>query len=322
MSRALVAALIALLAACGGAAGSGSDVPLPDYVDVNADVVRAVEEARAAVEAAPDSAEAWGGLGDRFSAHRFLEEAIVCYERAEELDPEAYLWSYRLGWIRFMNNTGDPLPPLERALEAMGDFYGPAHEAYAQVLMRQGRTDDAIRHFERANELDSQGPHAHTALGRLALQRGELEPAREHLEAALERDPDHGEAHLGLAQVYTALGRVDDARRHADLSRSLPQFADRRDALVSPALPPAGPTARTEYGKLLESRGDPVAAAEHYRIAVESDPHAAVARKRLAMLLVKDGKLDQAIALLEQAEAQGAATSQTRDYLARLLKRR
>jgi Flp pilus assembly protein TadD len=309
-----------LLAACGSS--SNVDVPAPSYRDVDPDVVRAVEEARVSVAEAPTSAEAWGKLGDRFAAHHYLAEASLCYMRASELEPENPLWSYRLGWTRFMNNAPDAAGPIERALETLGGSYGPAHEAYAQVLVREGREDEALVHFQRAAELDHEGPHSVTGMGVIALRRGDLDAARTHLEEALARDPRHGEAHIALSRVYMELGREDDARRHAELSRSLPQFSDRKDELVNPQLAPAGSTARTDHARTLEQRGDLAGAEENYRIALQSNPHNEVARKRLAMLMVKDGRKEEAIQLLREAEETGTATELTRAYLERISNRK
>ena len=324
--------LLALTLACASACGAGTEapgvssssagpIPLPSFQDVDPDVVAAVEDARAKVVAAPSSAEAWGALADRFAAHHFLEEAIACYERAEELSPDSHLFAYRLGWMRFMNNDPDAAAPMERALRQL-DSFGPAHEAYGQILLREGRTEEAEREFRRASELDARSPHSEAGLGVIALGRGELEQAREHLEEALRRDAQHGEAHIALSRVYMQLGRTDDARRHAELSRSLPQFSDRRDPLVSPSLPPAGSTARTQAARELEKRGDLEGAEEHYRVALKSNPHNELARKRLAMLLVKSDRRALAIELLEEAVAEGTDSDLTNDYLQRIRRER
>jgi tetratricopeptide (TPR) repeat protein len=314
------ATLLCGVALAAGACAPAMEVPLASMDGVDPDVVRAVQEARAAVEANPTSGTAWGDLGDRYAAHHFLPEAVRCYARAEELEPESDFWAYRLGWITFMNGSpADAVAPLERALARVGAFYGPAHEAYGQVLLRLGRLDEAAEQFALASRLDPAGPQSETGLGQIAFQRGNLEVARGHLEAAIARDPGHGEAHIVLARVLHAMGRVEEAREHAERSRSLPQFSDRNDWLVNPSVPPAGSSARTEVAMQLEKQGKLDEAAENYRIAVESNPRSAMARKRLARILVKQGRKPEAIELLREAERQGVATQLTRDYLARLL---
>ncbi len=315
---ALVPALAIACFAC--RRGTSAEIPLASFEDVDPDVVRAVQQARAAVEAEPESGKAWGELGDRYAAHHFLDEAILCYRRAEQLDPDNELWAYRLGWMHFMNgSTAEAAAPLERALESLGGFYGPAHEAYGQVLVRLGRIDEAVEQFTVSSRLDLSSPQAETGLGQISLSRGDLEGARSHLEEALARDENHGEAHIALARVYHALGLEDQARQHAEKSRSLPQFGDRNDELINPSVPPAGATARTNYGLKLEKQRRLDEAAEQYRKAIESNPHCEVARKQLARILVKQGRRDEAIELLRDAERQGTSTDLTRNYLARLL---
>jgi len=308
--------LLPALYACGSE--PQLEIPLPQMAEVDPDVARAIEQVRAAVVADPESAKAWGALADCYAGHHFIDQAIPCYERAEELNPESHLWSYRLGWMRFVNGTGDPVAPLERALVSLGSYYGPAHEAFAQVLMRQGRADEAAQHFRRASELDAENAHAETGLGLIALGQDDLEGALTHLQEALRRNPDHGEAHIAIARVFARLGRDEEARRHAEISRGLPQIGERKDHLLNPNIEPAGAQARTDYGRQLERQGKSDEAAEHYRIAIESNPHSALARRRLAMLLVKDGQRAEAIELLEEAERIGAGTDQTRSYLERI----
>ena len=321
-TRARTALLLATVAcsAC-HAETSPVEIPLPALVEVEPDVARAIEAACERVRADPLSDEAWGGLGDRYAAHLLLDEAALCYARADELNPESYRWAYRHGWVLFMTGSDQAVEPLERALRSLGSFHAPAHEAYAQALVRVGREDEAREHFRRASELDPEAPHAETGLGLIALSRGDLETARAHLVEAVARDATHGEAHIGLARVYMALGLDEKARTHAELSGKLPLISDRHDSLVNPVLPPAGARARTDYGLLLEEQGKRGQAVEQYRIALESDPYHHQARKRLAMLLVKSDRREEAIELLSEADRDGTSSEQTRSYLARLLER-
>lgn len=316
MRRGAIAALLAGVVACGGEpkdrAPSSNEpeehtgtptegsVPLPNLARVDPDIVRAVEEARAGVLAAPEASEAWAGYGDRLSVHQFLTEAAAAYARAEELDPTERLWPYRLGWALFNADPEGARAAFERALPRLDD-YAPMHESYAQVCFRLGDAETARTHFERAAALDARDPWAPTGLGQIALATGDFEGARAHFEQALERSPDHTEAHIGLAQALHALGRPEEARRHADRSRALPQVSMRRDVLGQPILPPAGARARAENGRALERAKKFEEALAEYRIAVASDPHYYVARRRLAMLLRRRDRVAEAEALLLEA---------------------
>jgi tetratricopeptide (TPR) repeat protein len=292
-------------------------IPTPPLEDVEPDVVEAIRSAQAEVERDPSSGKAWGRLADRYFLHAFLEQAIPCYRRADELDPGSFVWAYRLGWCLINSRPEQALEPLERSLRSL-ERYAPAHEVYAQALAKVGRSDEAIEHLTLASQLDPASPHAESGLGLILLARGEHERARTHLEQALARDPRHVEAHVALAQVYLALGQPKKAQQHAELSRGLPQASRREDVWASPNLPPAGARARTRYAKQLEKQGKVDEAAEQYRLALRSNPVYYSARRGLAQILVDQGRRAEAIELLRQAEELNPAFEQVRKDIARL----
>ena len=326
--RLLVGILMGSLPLLAAGCGQGADappreptheegIPVPDLDHVDPDVVEAIQTARDAVRAAPDSADAWGRLGNRYFVHDFLPEAARCFERAEALDPARTVWTYRHGLCHIDDDPAVAARDFERCLETL-ETHAPAHENYAYVLRRLGREDEAMRHFERASELDPRAPQAETGLGQIELGRGELEKARVHLEAALARDPRFAAAHVALAQVYLGLGRDEEAREHAELSRRLPQRVVREDVYADPSLPPAGARARTAFGKQLERRGQLDEAAEQFRIALRSNPDAYGARSGLASVLAKLGRRDEAIELLLEAQRRNPKLQQVKRDLARL----
>lgn len=302
---------LCLVGACGGddpAPPSGAAVeaspdgiPTPRLSDVDRGVVEAIESAREAVRAEPDSADAWGRLGNRYLLHDFLGEAEQCFARAEELDPERVVWSYRRGLCLIDDDPAGAAVHLARSLESLED-HAPAHENYANVLWRLGREDEAIEHLQRACALDPRAPEPETGLGQIYLARGELEKALPHLEEALKRDPRHAAAHVAIAQVFLGLGREEEARRHAEVSRTLPQTNQREDLFATPSLPPAGARAHTRYGKQLERRGQVELALEEYRQALRDNPDYYAARSSLATALNKVGRREEALELLREAQ--------------------
>jgi tetratricopeptide (TPR) repeat protein len=319
MDRAVRAAgrvLLLALAAC--APSQAEDVPLPSLAGVETEVIEAITAARAALLREPESGKAWGRLGDHYFAHDFLAPAAACYARAEELDPGSLLWPYRLGLSLLKDHPEEAAAPLERSLRSL-PRYAPAHEVYASVLVRLGRSDEAIENYERASELDPGRPEAEAGLGAIFLARGRYEAARAHLEAALARDERYVAAHIALAQVHLALGAEEKAARHAELSRALPQPTREWDALATPNLPPAGARARTRHGKALERQRKPEEAAEQYRAALRSNPEYYLARSSLADILVQQGRREEAIELLREAERANPSFEAVRKDLARLL---
>lgn len=318
-----LAALGLLLAAsCGGGSGpapalADGPIPLPALEHVDLDVVAAIEAARAELAADLGNAKAWGRLGDRYLVHDFMDEAARCYAKAEELDPESYVWPYRRGWSLIDDRPEEALGPFERALTKL-ERYAQAHEAYAEVLVRVGRGAEAVPHLERASELDPRSGHADTILGLYLVSLGEFERARIHLERALAREEQRVETHVGLAQVYLALGEEELARRHSEVSQTLPQSSRRDDPFATPNLAPAGARARTKFARQLERQGKLAEAEEQYRAGLAGNPQHYQARLGLAELLARTGRRAEAVSLLREGLALTPGSAQAELDLARL----
>jgi tetratricopeptide (TPR) repeat protein len=310
----LGAALV--LGACGDAPPP-EEIPLPSLAHVDPEVVDAIEAARELVANEPASADAWGGLGDRYFVHAFPADAARCYAKAEALDPERAAWPYRLGWSLVNEAPEEAIAPFERSLRTLGS-YAPAHAALALVLVRAGRPDEAFQHYLRASELDPRAPGPETGLGQILLARGDLTEARVHLEEALERDPKHVEAHVALAQVLLAVGEEEEARRHAELSRTLPPGSRQVDPFATPSVAPAGARMRTQAGGEFQRQGKLAEAEEQYRLALATNPRYYTARWSLSRLLVKQGRREEALELLREAERMDPTFEQVRRDLAKL----
>ena len=321
--RCVVLLLVALLVACGEgpsparAATHDDPIPLPALEHVDPDVIAAIEQERAAVAEAPTDGKAWGRLGDRFFVHDFTAEAARCYARAEEFDPESYLWPYRLGWCRIDERPAEALAPFERALAKL-ERYAQAHEAYGEALVRVGRGAEAVPHFERASELDPRSGLADTSLGLYYVAQGDFARARAHLERALAREDQRVETHVGLAQTYLALGEEELARKHSEFARGLPQSSRRDDPFATPNLPPAGARARTRFARQLERQGKAAEAEEQYRIALGANPRHYQARIGLAELLARQSRRPEASALLREGVELMPEYEQARADLVRL----
>src|SRR5438034_1460568 len=68
--------------------------PVVELAGADPLVAKAVEAARAAVEAQPKAGAAWGKLGMVLFAHDYNAESLVCLIRAEQLSPADARWPY------------------------------------------------------------------------------------------------------------------------------------------------------------------------------------------------------------------------------------
>jgi tetratricopeptide (TPR) repeat protein len=141
-----------------------------------------------------------------------------------------------------------------------------------QIRLRQLGLAAAERQMQ-ATAADFPGdPRPRLALGAAYGQAGRYQPAFEALEAALRLDPGDVAAAVELAQTATLSG----------------QRLDRAAELLTACLKrlPAGDSAELadchyQLGALLERRGEPAAAREHYAAALRLDPGLTAARVAL-----------------------------------------
>ena len=214
---------------------SSVSMPRPDMALVpEKRLLEAVEAAQAAVVKDPKSAAAWGKLGHIYYVHDWEAEGVVCYQRAVELEPDAFRWRYYLGWSVYHTNPALAAEALEKAI-ALQPEYAPAHIYYAHALRSLGHIEEAWTHFERGKMLQPGNSASDLALGQIALKKRELEKARLHLKIALILNPKQSAAHAALSQVYLALGDREAAKQHAEASREPTQFTSLDDPLADDA---------------------------------------------------------------------------------------
>lgn len=92
--------------------------------------------------------------------------------------------------------------------------YAEAHYNLGNALFREGRVAEARARYERSLELIPGNPAARYNYAVLLLQVGEVEPALSQLKAALELSPRHEEARQLLGETLLRLGRTEEAIAH------------------------------------------------------------------------------------------------------------
>jgi len=162
-----------------------------------------------AVQISPNSAAAWGFLGEELMTQRRYQDGIYAFQRAQALEREDFLTNFRLGsayyWVQDM-------PSAEVFLQAAVNNYGAASiRSYDYALYRlalaqyaQNKMPLAEATLRRAVELNSKARGYHLALGAALKHEGRLRDARDQLqlELALGADP---ETSAVLAEVDAGL---------------------------------------------------------------------------------------------------------------------
>ena len=213
--------------------------------------------------------------------------------------------------LAFQARRDEALARYEQALglyRAVGDRLGEANVLKAQgdVLRSQGQYDQAHQRYQAALALYRaigvrQGEaNAYLGFGRLALAQGQPEEARRWTEQAIALHAANQSRYdvaldcETLAKAWQALGDVDAAvaalRRAADNYREI--------GLLDRAI-----SALTDLGDLLDEAGRQEETLAVYGEAVALAPDHAMLRRNYANTLIKLGRLDEAAAQLDAAEA-------------------
>ena len=213
-----------------------------------------------------------------------------------------------------------------------------AHQMLGQIAAEEGLPDDAIRHFQRALELN---PEHERSLFGLAAAYADLERYDDALvgfRRVLEVKGSDARASLAIADIYVELKRFDDAAAALEQAAAAGEasafFANKlgevrveqgRDDEAAPLFERAisldhdFAIPHFNLGVLYEQRGDLQPAIEHYERALAIAPRLFKAQFNLGKLYAAAGDVDRARELWEGSIASNPDFVQGRYYLAKLL---
>jgi protein O-mannosyl-transferase len=155
------------------------------------------------IEIAPNNAIAYEGKGTSLLLKGSLAEAIPCYQRALELNPNMPESLYSLGRAYYELNM---FPEAETYLErAANTGWHPAMSAlyFGMAKFKQGDLNTAERAIQFA--LQHRGPddyrEYHLGLGLVLKQKGDLEGALREFQAEARENPDPSKALAEIAAL-------------------------------------------------------------------------------------------------------------------------
>ncbi len=129
-----------------------------------------------------------------------------------------------------------------------------AHYNFGTILLRKGKTEEAIAHYERALEINPRHAEAHNNLGVVLFQRKAVDQAISHYRRAMEITPGYAAAHRNLGLALSEKGELNEA---------IPHY--RRALEISPGFAEA----HFDLATALVQKGEMEEAASHYRRALE-----------------------------------------------------
>jgi tetratricopeptide (TPR) repeat protein len=236
----------------------------------------------------PQLAEAHCHRADLLRAFRRFDEAVAAYENATAARPDyATAWNNKARALRALRRFGEALQSCDRAI-AVEPANADAHLNRGNVLMEMDRPADAFSAYRQAVSLKPDLAEAHFNAANAAARLGSPEQALNGYERALALKPDFAEAYHARGNAFEKLGRL------AEALQSFEQAV---------ALKPGLAESYNNKGNILKRLGRREEAAESYMQAVRCRPGYALAWSNRAGTLKDMGRFAEALEDCERALA-------------------
>ncbi len=231
------------------------------------------------VAKSPGKPRAHNNLGNAYEARGQLDDALLEYREAIQLD---------LGFAEAHNNLGKAYVAKGQVDDAVREYHDAIrlnpvlvepHLGLGDAYKARGQLDDAVREYHDAMRLDPGRATTHNSLGNAYQARGQLDDALREYREAIRLD-------LGLAEAHNNLGNAYKARKQLD--QAVHEF---REAI---RLEPGLAEAHSNLGETLAKQGRGLEAVEACRRAVELKPTPEVVFN-LAVALESAGRRQEAI---------------------------
>jgi tetratricopeptide (TPR) repeat protein len=185
-------------------------------------VAAAIDAGRESVLRHPRSWTAWGHLGKVLLAHKFPEEARLCFVQAEYLDSKEPRWPYFQGIILSLTDNSTAIVEFRRAVDLCGNEPENPRLKLAEALVEDGNSEAALKQFELLLQDKPSHPLAHLGLARLAMDRNDWKETQVHLQYAADSPYSRKAAHALLASYYQLHGDAVSAEKELRLVAQLP----------------------------------------------------------------------------------------------------
>jgi superkiller protein 3 len=208
-----------------------------------------------------------------------LEEAIVAYQRAIDLDPTYAFAHYALGnALSDQGKLEEAIASYEEAIRLNPDdasaYYASAYYGLGLALYDQGKLEQAMASYEEAIRLNPDSAIAHHGLGAVLYYQGKLEQAILSFEEAIHLNPDLASPYIGLGVAQGKQGNLDQAITLYQKALNLPnQNTSSADTHVF---------AHNNLGLAYQDQGRLEEAIEQFKRAIDLDPDFIYSENNLA----------------------------------------
>ena len=136
---------------------------------------------------------------------QYWKNGISLFEHTLEVTSNNWLCNYNLGTaLDKEGRTDDAIKHYQEALRIKPD-YAEAHNNLGIALDKKGRIDDAISHYQEALRIEPDNAEAHNNLGIDLARKGNIDAAVEHFQKALQINPNFSYARANLKKALLLL---------------------------------------------------------------------------------------------------------------------
>jgi tetratricopeptide (TPR) repeat protein len=158
-----------------------------------------------------DNSIAHYGLGNALFQKGMVDEAVVQYRKALEINPDYAKACNNLGNALLQQGKVDEaIAYLQRALEINPDF-ADTHDILGNALLQKGNVAEAITQYQVALQIKPDNAEACYNLGNARLHQGNVAEAITQYQRALQIKPDFADAHNNLGTALLRQGNVAEA---------------------------------------------------------------------------------------------------------------
>jgi tetratricopeptide (TPR) repeat protein len=217
-------------------------------------------------------------------AGKKLDEAEAVLTPLKETKPSASL-DYAFATLHHLRGNEDDAAASLRAALAKDPTYPKAHYMLGRKAYEEGRTDEAITHFEAETKAHPDDETSLSTLASLYMESGRTDDAVKVYEAIVAANPGNTDALVSLDGLYTSMGNQ--------------QKSDETFQKVLAANPTGADQVYFRVGAGIMKRQDLSEAERHRAIAafekaVKLNPKNDKAHRELGMALVGVNKMDEA----------------------------
>ena len=271
-----------------------------------------------ALKLQPNDLDALLGLGQLALINRNYSEAEAFASKASEQNPDDLRpWFIKVRLHRLQNDDPATLKALQRILELQPENAAALLER-AQILIAQGKQDEALADVETVRKRQPNQPEANYLRGSILFQKKELTPAQDALLQVLRVAPDHPgsqfllgsinyeQGNLGLAEQYltsfvSRLPGYLPARLLLAATQLKLEKPDQAINTLTPALAQSPDDAQllALLGSAYLQNRDYAKGSEYLQKAAQIAPDAANIRTQLALSRLGEGKAGEAVRELQ-----------------------